>query len=202
MQRIWQGAWIAAVLWLGAPPLLGAEEPVVRSAGETPEELAKRIVPSDATLSTRPVEVALPPLGKVIVVLFVPASPPGTSYSNYRGWVLVPDARPRSYRKENLPPLKSADGMIEYDVKAVFTADADGDGLPEICVLADVYRTGSGEDGHYSTDLYKWSSKSFVRADETVRASLIDLPTAKDVRARLKKRLRGQAPTTTSAPAN
>jgi hypothetical protein len=159
------------------------------SSREPVADFANRILPEGAELATRPVEVDLPPLGKVVVVVFVPASSSGNLHTNYQGWILVPGSDGHTYRKETLPPLPNRDGQFEYSVKSVFTADADGDERPELCILSSLYENGSGKDAFYMTDVFKWSGKGFEHADDATDQLLLDLKNAKAVRARLKSRL-------------
>jgi hypothetical protein len=128
-----------------------------------------------------------PPENFAIVVLYLPQSDKHHHYSNYRGWVLVPGKDPGSYHKESLPPLEDSEGDNEYEVKSVFTADADGDSVRELCVLATVYRNGTGSEEYYGTEVYKWNGKAFVHTNPAIRNRLLNLRTAAAVRARLKK---------------
>lgn len=138
--------------------------------------------------ATKPVELKLAPLGKVAVVLFRPTD----GSSNYTGWVLVPDAAASdSYRKEALPELALANGLFEVEVKSIFAADADADPGQELCVIYSYYRSGSGEDGGYATEVYKWVRDQFVRLD-AAGDSVVGLRNAKQVRAKFGKQLSKQ----------
>ncbi len=75
--------------------------------------------------------------------------------------MLVP-AEGGRYNKITLPPLDSDDGQFDIEVKAVFTADVDGDGSPELCVLSQYYRNGSGEDPYIETDVFRWDGTRFA----------------------------------------
>jgi hypothetical protein len=149
---------------------------------------AKRLLPAGMEFATKPVELKLAPLGKVAVVLFRPTD----GSSNYTGWVLVPDAAASdSYRKEALPELALANGLFEVEVKSIFAADADADPGQELCVIYSYYRSGSGEDGGYATEVYKWVRDQFVRLD-AAGDSVVGLRNAKQVRAKFGKQLSKQ----------
>jgi len=146
---------------------------------------ARRLLPAGMDFATKPVELKLSPLGKVAVVLFRPTD--GTS--NYTGWVLVPDpAAPDSYRKEVLPELALANGLFEVEVKSIFAADADAEPGQELCVIYSYYRSGSGEEGGYGTEVYQWAQNRFVRLD-AAGDSVVGLRNAKQVRAKFGKQL-------------
>ena len=151
---------------------------VARGARESIEAYAKRVLPPHTELSTKPVDVVLGPLGKAGVVLFVPLG----DVANYTGWVFLPGAS-GSYKKIVLPPLETDAGQFEVEVKAMFAADADGDGTPELCVLSHYYRNGSGPDGDmwFETDVFRWDATRFVLFPEAVKASM-GLKNAKTVR--------------------
>lgn len=165
-------------------------KPIVHQTGEPLSELAKRIVPHASEILAEPVEMALPPLGQVIVFLYEPPSDGPVDYTNYRGIVLVPEGGPGNYRQEALPPIREREGQFEFSIKSIFSADADGDGAPELCVLAGEYRLGSGEREVDITTVNKWSGKGFVNVDEDkIEQPLVGLHNAKSVRARLKMML-------------
>jgi hypothetical protein len=146
---------------------------------------ATRLLPAGMEIAAKPVELKLSPLGKVAVVLLRPTD----SSSNYTGWVLVPDpAAPDSYRKEALPELALANGLFEVEVKSIFAADADADPGQELCVIYSYYRTGSGEEGGYATEVYKWTRDRFARLDPA-GDSVVGLRNAKQVRAKFAKQL-------------
>jgi hypothetical protein len=109
--------------------------------------------------------------------------------SVYRGLVLVPNGSPGAYRIEMLPSQGAGTGILMYEVKSVFTADADGDGAPEICILSEIARAGTGDSKkpHTDTDLFKWSGSGFALVHQGDDRPLHNLHNAKAVRARLKK---------------
>jgi len=158
-----------------------AGETIIRRPGEALSAFAERSLPPQKELAAKPVEVSLPPLGKVAVVLMRPAG----SSSNYAGWVLVPTG-PGAYRKEVLPPMELAEGLFEVEVQSVFTAEGGGEPSPKLCVLYSYYRTGSGEEGDHATEVYGWKAGAFARFPE-LGETLNGLKNARQVRARLKK---------------
>jgi hypothetical protein len=166
---------------------------IVRRPGEGVEALAERILPPSASTLTKPLEMTFPPLGKVILILFEasPDAPGGQDGvdSIYTGWLLTPDGKPDSYRVEVLPPISEGAGRLEYDILSVFTADADGDGAPELCVLSEINEVGKGDAGRpmYDTDVFKWSAGAFTLVQQGDKRPLFGLRNAKAVRARLKK---------------
>jgi hypothetical protein len=165
---------------------------VTRRPAETPEQLGARVLPSGAQTITPPVEFELPPLGKVVLVLYdLDSADPAVlaDPSIYRGIVLVPDVKPATYRIERLPSLAAGFGTLMYEVKSVFAADADGDGAPEICILSEIAEVGAGDSGraHTDTDLFKWTGSAFVLMRQSDKRPLYNLPDAKAVRARLKR---------------
>jgi hypothetical protein len=174
---------------------------IVRGAAESIQKLARRILPHGAQTVTRPVEMEFPPLGKVILVLYEPGSEDKSdkTYSIYWGWLLVPNGNSASYRIETLPLLKDGFGTLDYSIKSVFTADADGDGLPELCVLSAISEIGSGDKGKddYDTDIFKWSGGAFILVEQGDDRPLSGLRNAKAVRARLKKMLVNQSSSAT-----
>lgn len=180
------------------PPELRA---IVHQAGEPLSELAKRLVPPGSEILAKPVEMALPPLGQVIVLLYEPPSDDGpVDHTNYRGIVLVPEGGSGNYRQEALPPIREREGQFEFSIKGIFSADADGDGAPELCVLAGEYRLGSGEREVDITTVNKWSGKGFVNVDEDkIEQPLVGLRNAKAVRARLKRMLLNHPASATKA---
>jgi hypothetical protein len=113
--------------------------------------------------------------------------------------VLVPDGSPQSYRQESLPLSGDREGINDFSVRSVFAADADGDGLPELCVLSSVHEIGTRGPDYYSTDIYKWAGKGFIQGEREVEERLYRLPNAKAVRARLKKMLLNHPAGTTKA---
>ena len=165
---------------------------VLRQPGETPEQLAARLLPPGATTITTPLEFEMPPLGKVVLVLYQAGSDDPVVVSDpsvYRGLVLVPDGQSGSYRIEPLPRQKDGAATLMYEVKSVFTADADADGAPELCVLSEITEAGTGDSGkpHTDTDLFKWSGSGFTLVEQGDKRPLYNLRNAKAVRARLKK---------------
>ena len=164
---------------------------IVRRPGEGVEELAGRILPPGASTLTKPLEMTFPPLGKVILILFEtsPDAPRGQDSvdSIYTGWLLAPDGKPDTYRLEVLPPISEGLGRLDYDI--LFTADADGDRAPELCVLSEINEVGKGDAGRpmYDTDIFKWSEGAFTLVKQNDKRPLFGLRNAKAVRARLKK---------------
>jgi hypothetical protein len=172
------------VLVVVAIPLAAARaEEVARGPHEAIEAFAKRVLPPHTEPATRPVDLTLGPLGKAGVVLFVPMG----DVANYTGWVFLPGAN-GGYKRVVLPPLETEAGIFDVEVKAVFAADADGDGIPELCVLSHYYRNGSGPDGDmwFETDVFRWDMTRFVLFEDAIEASL-DLKNAKAVRAYFAK---------------
>ena len=159
-----------------------ADGAIGRRSGEALSAFAERTLPAKMDLATKPVEVVVPPLGKVAIVLMRPEG----STSSFTGWVLVPTDRPGAYRKESLPPMELAEGLFEVQVESVFTARGGGDLDPKLCVLYSYYRTGSGEEGGHATEVYGWRSGAFVRLPK-VGEGLTGLRNAREVRARLGK---------------
>lgn len=149
-----------------------------RRPGESVPEYAQRLLPTGSELATRPVDLTLGSLGKVIVVLFTPAN----EEANYTGWVMVPQGTDgKAYRKAVLPPLTAASGLFDIEVKSIFSADVDGDGSPELCVLSRYYRNGSAEKAYPATDCFHSTGQAF----ELVKASgpaTVGLSNAKAVR--------------------
>jgi hypothetical protein len=88
-----------------------------------------------------------------------------------------------------LPPITDGFGKLDYTIKSVFTADADGDGSPELCILSEVSEAGSGDGGRpsFDTDIFKWSVGAFSLVQQSDQRPLDGLRNAKAVRARLKK---------------
>jgi hypothetical protein len=165
---------------LAAPGHAGNLE---RRQDETLPAYAKRILPSGAELASKAVELKLGALGNVSVILFMP----NKDATNYTGWVLIPEASDaRSYRKVVLPPLTVANGLFDIDVKSIFSADVDGDGNPELCVLSHYYRNGSGEEPYPATDCFRWSGKKFELVEASAPLS-VGLRTAKAVRTHFAK---------------
>jgi hypothetical protein len=162
---------------------------VIRQPDETPEQLGAHVLPVGAETITKPLEFDLPPLGKVVLVLYRLGSDDTNLVSDpsvYRGTVLVPDGKPGSYRSERLPSQKDGAATLMYEVKSVFTADADGDGTPELCVLSEISEAGSRK-AHTDTDLFKWTGSSFTLVRHADKRPLYNLRDAKAARARLKK---------------
>jgi len=169
------------MLALGVPT--GYAGDVERHAGETIGAYAKRLLPPTTELSTRPVEVNLGALGKATVLLFIPSK----GVANYTGWVLVPSsAAATDYKRYVLPPLKVVDGIFEIDVKSVFAADVDGDGSPDLCVLASFYRDGSGDEPYTTTDCFGWTSSRFHLIDTAPQS--VGLKNAAAVRSHFTKK--------------
>src|SRR5207253_2228785 len=107
--------------------------------------------------------------------------------SVYRGFVLVPAGKPATYRIEPLPSQSDGAGVLMYEVKSVFAADADGDGAPELCVLSESREAGETGKSHTDTDIFRWSGSRFTVMEQDDSRPLSDLRTAKAVRAKLKK---------------
>jgi hypothetical protein len=165
---------------------------VIRQPGESPEQLAERILPSGAYSITKPLEFQLPPLGRVILILYEASSDDPSDANDpsvYRGWVLVPEGTPDAYRVEPLPSQPAGVGRLMYEVKSVFAADADRDGAPEICILSEIEEAGRGDSGRpfTDTDVFKWSGSGFKLLGQSDNRPLYNLRNAAAVRARLKK---------------
>lgn len=165
---------------------------ITRHPAETPEQLGARVLPPDANTITAPLEFELPPLGRVVLVLYDLNSDDPKDLADpsiYRGMVLVPDGKPATYRIEPLPSQANGFGRLMYDVRSVFAADADGDGAPELCVLSEIAEVGAGDRGrpHTDTDVFKWTGSAFILVRQSDKRPLYDLGDAKAVRARLKK---------------
>ena len=129
-----------------------------RRPGESVAAYAERLLPPGRELAGKPVEIKLGPLGNVIVVLFRPAG----EEANYTGWIMVPrGSDARAYRKEILPPLTTASGLFDIEVKSIFSADVDRNGSPDLCVLSQYYRNGSAEKAYPATDCFGWSGQKF-----------------------------------------
>ncbi len=154
-----------------------------RAPGESVQGYAERHLPAGNELASKPVDLELEPLGRVIVILFTPA----TEEANYTGWIMVPQGSDgRAYRKEVLPPLAEASGLFDIEVKSIFSADVDGDASPELCVLARFYRNGSGEKAYPATDCFRWTGKKFELVDAVGPLS-VGLKNAKAVRSYFAK---------------
>ncbi len=171
------GAVFAVLVFSLLGPYASAAD-LERQAGESVAGYADRLLPPGTELASKPVDLTLGPFGKVIVVLFTPAE----EEANYTGWVMVPQGTDgKTYRKEVLPPLTAASGLFDIEVKSVFSADVDGDGRPELCVLSRYYRNGSAEKAYPATDCFRWTGQVF----ELVQASgpaTVGLSNAKAVR--------------------
>jgi hypothetical protein len=151
------------------------------------------VLPTGAHTITKSLELELPPLGRVVLVLYELDSEDPKDRADpsiYRGLVLIPEGRPANYRIEPLPSQPDGLGTLMYDVQSVFAADADGDGAPELCILSEITEVGAGDNGrpHTDTDLFKWSGSGFVLVRQSDKRPLYNLRDAKTVRARLKKR--------------
>lgn len=163
---------------------------VARRPGETAEQLAARVVPAGGDTITKPLEFELPPLGKVILVLYQVGSDDPTLVSDpsvYRGIVLVPEQKTGLYRMEPLPSQKEGAATLMYDVKSVFLANAGGDGAPDLCILSEISEAGESAKPHMDTDLFRWSGSAFTLVDQGDRRPLYNLRNARAVRARLKQ---------------
>ena len=92
-----------------------------------------------------------------------------------------------------LPAISAGSGRLDYDILSVFTADTDGDGAPELCVLSEINEVGKGDAGRpmYDTDIFKWSMGAFTLVKQDDKRPLFGLRNAKAVRARLNKILLG-----------
>src|SRR5262245_12690728 len=175
---------LAALAALSVVASAQPEAAVVRRADETLASFAQRLVPPHSEMATRPVELYLPPLGKIVVILI---RPEGTAW-NYSGWVLIPnDDKATSYRKSSLPPMDLAEGLFEIKVKNIFSARTNAAASPVLCILYTYYRIGSGEEGGYATEVYAWRSEAFARLPEVAKQA-IGLKNARQVRTRLKSK--------------
>jgi len=154
---------------------------IVRSQGEPAAQLAKRVIPQGAEMAFEPVEVSCGPPGSSLVILFRNSD----SLSNYTGWVLFPSGSDSTrYRKAVLPPMDEASGLFDITVKAVFAAEAGRTPAPELIVLYQYYRTGSGNDPRYAAYVYSWMDGAF-EIDSKASASLIGLQSERSVRSKL-----------------
>lgn len=159
-----------------------AGEDLAKRPGESSEAFGTRLLPSGAELSSKPADVNLGPLGKVVVILFRPKQ----NSFNYTGWILLPPSSgSQSYKKSTLPPLSIADGRFSVEVKSIFAADVDADGAPDLCVLAQFHEFGTRE-GYLSTDCFRWKQGHFYLIDEAGEKTL-GLKNAKAVRAYFAK---------------
>ena len=179
-----------------APPnsanQVAGSKAAIRRPDETPQQFATRILRPGDNAITKPLELDLPPLGKVVLVLYEVASDDPAVVNDpsvYRGLVLVPDGGVGSYHIEQLPSQKEGSATLMYDVLSVFAADADGDGAPELCILSEITEAGAGDRGkpHTDTDLFKWSGSAFTLVRQSDKRPLYNLKDAKAVRARLRR---------------
>lgn len=155
---------------------------VTRGADEPLGAFAQRLLPPDTRLVTDPVEVELPPLGRIGVILFREEDS-----TVYTGWALVPEqGAARTFRKVVLPPPPFTDGLFGVEVKSVFAATVGSGPGRDLCVLYEWYRFGTGtEDGHDS-EVYRWTGSAFERRAGVERA-VAGLTTAGKVREKLKR---------------
>ena len=163
---------------------------IVRTTGETPEHLSVRVLPKGAQTIATPLEFEFQPLGKIVLVLYQMGRDDPRDENDpsvYRGRVLVPSGTPKTYRIEELPSMKEGAGTLMYENKSVFAADADGDGLPELCVLSEITEVGTAGRSYTDTDIFKWSGTKFRLVKQGDNRPLYNLRTAKAVRAQLKK---------------
>jgi hypothetical protein len=160
--------------------------------GETPEHLASRLLPKGAHTITKPLEFMFQPLGRIVLVLYEMGRDDPLDESDpsvYRGMVLVPDTGADVYRIVYLPSMKEGQGTLMYEIASVFTADADGDGLPDLCIMSEVTEVGTAGHWYTDTDLFRWSGSGFRLVEQGDDRPLSNLRTAKAVRARLKNRM-------------
>jgi hypothetical protein len=159
-----------------------ADEDLARRPGESTDAFGTRVLPPGATLSSKPIDVSLGPLSKVVVVLFRPMQ----NSFNYTGWVLLPPSDgAQDYKKSVLPPLAIADGRFSVEVNSIFAADVDADGVPELCILAQCHEFGTRE-AYLSTDCFRSNRGRFDLVPEAGDGTL-GLRNAKAVRAHFAK---------------
>ena len=155
---------------------------VVRLAGESVVQLATRVIPEGTRLAFDPAEIACGPPGSSLVILFRKSD----SLSNYTDWVLHPVAvQAGAYRKVILPPLDEAPGLFDITVKSVFAAETGRPTGPDLIVLYEYYRTGSGTDHGYASYTYIWNGSSF-EIDEQAGRSVMGLASESAVRTKLR----------------
>jgi hypothetical protein len=149
-----------------------------RDSGESAAQFAKRVIPEGTELAFAPVEIAVGPPGPSVVLLFRDAD----SLSNHTGWVLHPAGGDGIYRKAVLPPMDEAPGLFDITVKSVFAVDrARG---PELIVLYEYYRAGSGTDPAHAAYVHTWTGASFD-VDTKSSSSVVGLDTEGAVRSKL-----------------
>jgi hypothetical protein len=154
---------------------------ILRSQGEPAAQFAKRVIPQGTEMAFELVEVSCGPPGSSLVILFRSSD----SLSNYTGWVLYPSGSDSTrYRKAVLPAMDEASGLFDITVKAVFAAVTGRTPAPELIVLYQYYRTGSGNEPGYAAYVYSWMDGSF-EVDSKASASLIGLQSERGVRSKL-----------------
>jgi hypothetical protein len=158
-----------------------AQEVVKRNAGESLQSLGKRIIPPKTELVHTVVEGKFGAFAKAVVLFFDNTDQLSKGFT---GWVLALNAD-GSYKKYVLPAIEAMPGQFEFTVSAVFFANADKDPQPELIVLYEQYRNGSGENPFKGAFVYDWEGSKFIPLTD-VEAKLQKLTTAKAVRLKLK----------------
>lgn len=171
---------LAALLGLAAAAAAG--DVVNCRPGSTPAEIAASLLPARAELAHPPVQVALPPSPKSLVVLYRAAD--GVD-SNYHGWVLVPAEGQCAYTRYALPEMDEAPTLFEIEVKSVFGANVGTKKPRALVVLYKYHRSGSEENSGYASYVYRWSGNGFESLTKTAE-KLVGLKTAQQVRNKLR----------------
>jgi hypothetical protein len=119
--------------------------------------------------------------GSSVVLLFRDAD----SLTNYRGWVFYPaENDSTTYRKAVLSPMDEAPGLFDITVNSVFAVDADRAPGPELVVLYESYRAGSGAAPAHAAYVYTWTGGSFDVGNKR-SSSIVGLDNEGDIRSKL-----------------
>jgi hypothetical protein len=132
-------------------------------------------------LAFEPMEISIGPPGTSVVLLLRNAD----SLSNYTGWVLhQAENDVTTYRQAVLPPMDEAPGLFDITVKSVFAVDADRAPGPELVVLYEYSRPGSGADPAHAAYVYTWTGGAFD-VDNKRSSSIVGLDNEGEIRSKL-----------------
>lgn len=163
-------------------PVLLLSETVDRRPNESLADFAARVIPKGTELAHRAIQGAFGPSKENVVILYHKRDDIDT---NYAGWVLTPEGeKAASYRKYELPPMKEIPKLFEITVSAVMFAAISGP-EPDLIVLYEYYRNGSGKGASNAAYAYHWNGEQWTLRDD-VSQKLAGLKDAAAVRRKLK----------------
>ncbi|WKJ90883.1 hypothetical protein QZJ86_01770 [Methylomonas montana] len=155
-------------------------ESIQRVRGKSIEKTVKQILPAEAELQHKIVNVDLGVLGKSVVALYRVSR----VSTNFNGVVLIPGSNSGAFAVTQLPPMREAEGLFDIEVTSVFSVKQETNSKALI-VLYRYLRLGTGDDFKYSGYAYHWNGGEW-EIDNPRSQLLIGVSKAADAKKKLE----------------